>query len=148
MGQQSASASRVRDSENQARFGKDRKSQTHTSEAQGRKAGKAAYAGRPIRQMEGKANRDWNQMGTPRDWEIRCEALGQSEWQGYRGPQDAWRMLRIFADAIDHDAARPLAFGGKKVVAQIREKGSETLEAFELTGSTRFEYQARKLLVD
>ncbi len=145
MGQQSASASSMRNSENQARFGQDRKGQAHKGEAQGRKAIKAPYAGRSLRQVEGKANRDWPQMGAPRDWEIRCAALGQDSWLGYRGPQDAWRMLRIFADAIDHDAARPLAFGGKKVIAEIREKGSETLEAFELTGSIRFEYQARKI---
>ncbi len=145
MGQQGASASSMRDSENQARFGKDRKGQAHKSEAQGRRAIKAPYAGRSVKQVEGKTNRDWLQMGAPRDWEIRCAALGQDCWLAYRGPQEAWRMLRIFADAIDHDAARPLAFGGKKVIAEIREKGSETLEAFELTGSIRFEYQARKI---
>lgn len=143
MAQQNARSQTMRDNKNASGLRKDRQGEAYTRQANGRKANKAPYAGRPSRTVEGAPNGNGYQMGAPQDWEIRCADLGQDDWRGYRGPNDAMRMVRIFADAIDHDNARPIGWG-RAVSVEIREKGSSASVTFEVTGSIQYRYHARQ----
>lgn len=78
-------------------------------------------------------------------WEYRCAELGFAQWTKRIGPATGWNMARTLAEAIDHDEARIMAFGGKKYVLELRLHGSKAVTRYEIGGFPIYKYVAHRV---
>lgn len=144
MEQSSASTQKLRDPKDKGGPWQNRQNKADSGQTARRAQGKAPDGRGQSKPLEMSPYGNGAQMGASKDWEIRCPELGQPEWIGYRGPASDHAVMRIFADALDHDQARPIAFG-RKVEAEMREKGNENILRFEITGKFSFSYFAKRI---
>lgn len=151
MEQQSASAHALRIGKNEQGFSKDREKQANRSQASRRAFKPASHARGQTEPLEKDISRKMDSAVI--HWEIRCAEMDQATWREYTGPAEVFRMMRIFAEAIDADNARPIAFG-KPVSAEVRRihyarspdgrhiRKAGKIMRFDLSGEYYFRYHA------
>lgn len=143
MAQQGTSARKVRTGQDGGGFARNRQGQARQGQARRNVARQQApNAGRQGQQVE--AN-NGGQVGATAIWEIKCAELDMPNWTRRIGPIEAHRTARMVADAADHDAARLLAFGGKRVRMQLRLLGKPQILEFEVSGYPVYKYQANRI---
>ena len=143
MEQSRTGASDMREEEDKGGLAPDSKIKTNQRQTQGGAPSKSApYARRARKRLEAHNAGD---MGKTALWEVRCPELNEAEWRRHIGPAEAWRMARMRAEAMDHDAARFLAFGGKKVLLEMRLHGTQTILKFEILGYPIYKYVANRV---
>jgi hypothetical protein len=141
MAQSSASASEMRETEDDKRLASDSEKQAGIGQASRHSKGKQKAAPRlPPKRMEAQAI---GKVGETLLWEWRCEQLGFNNWTRRLGPAEGFIMAKLLADAIDHDEARIMAFGGKKYELELRISGRNAKSRrFEIGGYPLYKYTA------
>jgi len=140
MAQQNAGSLAMRAGKDESGPKQNRQVQAYSRKASGRAHGKAAHAGKPGKPLETQAQ--WGGDQTLITWEMRCPDLGHNEWARFSGPPDAWRTVRAWAEALDHDEARPIGWG-KEVEIEARRWGRSNVEKFKVTGEIRYRYHVK-----
>ncbi len=143
MVKQRASASTMRNGEDKGRFAVNSKGQAHISEASGNVAHKPQALARRAQQRLSTHYVGESQKTVL--WELRCAELGLASWTRRIGPGDLYAMARVMAEALDHDLARIMAFGGKIYVLEMRVHGSERVTKVEICGFPVWKYSAKVL---
>lgn len=141
MEQSNASALELRETEDKGGFGENRQVKAYSGKAT-RQKGAFAHARGQGKRLETHNGREVDQEATT--WEMRCAELGLNQWQRVSGLTDAWRTARIWADAIDHDASRPIAWG-KMVTIEMRRLGRSHALKFEVTGQPVYRYHVKQV---
>ena len=141
MAKQSASAYIVREGENKPRLAAHREIETRSLETQGDVAQNTKSPSR-IAQQRLEAHHARNN-GATLLWEVRCPELGMPAWTRRIGSAEHWRMAREMAEALDHDAARVMGFGGKKFILQMRHFGKSHITQMEISGGPVWRYHAK-----
>lgn len=143
MAQSSASASNLRTGKNENGFAQHSKIQTNKPEIARREAGKkSAYARGQKQPLE---THNAGRVAKTIAWDVRCPELSPKSWEVRYGPDDSYRMARYMAEIIDHDEARVMGFGAKKILLELRTPGRSEVQIFELTGEPKFRYAANKM---
>lgn len=143
MEQQGISARKMRTGQDSSGFARNRQGKARSGQARRNLARQQApNAGRPAQQVE---THNGGQVGATAIWEIKCAELDMPNWTRRIGPIEAHRTARIVADAADHDAARLIAFGGKRVKMQMRLLGKPQILEFEISGYPVYKYQANRI---
>lgn len=142
MAQQNASALEVRIGENQNGLRQNRQGKAYSGQNSRRKAFSKADARGQGKPMEAQANRRMDKANVT--WEMRCIDLDQPQWMRFSGPADQWAAARIWANAIDHDLARPIGWG-KRVEIEMRQVGSLKSLTLEITGEMQYRYHVKAL---
>lgn len=145
MGQQGSSASNLRTGKDESGFKEYSKGKTDKPEtSRGNTKAKAfnAYAGWKGKPLE---THHVERVAKTIAWEVRCPELSPKSWEGRYGPEGAHAMARYMAEIIDHDEARVMGFGGKKITLELRTPGRDEIQVFELTGEPKFRYSANKV---
>lgn len=140
MDKSGAGASVMRVDENKGRFASNRKGEAGKGEAsRGMEGKQKAHARRAQERLSAHHARGVEATCL---WEIRCPELEMPSWTRRAGPVAAWAMARLTAEAIDHDLARVMAFGGKKYVLEMRPYGKEQVIRMRITGFPVWKYSA------
>lgn len=142
MEQQNAGSSPMRNRENQGGFGKDRQGQTNKRAFKGGEKAGASNPRLTPKPLEKKAK--WSNGEKVISWEMRCAELGYSSWVRYAGPPEAWKAVRGWADALDHDEARPIGWG-KTVVIEACQIGGTKILRFGVSGQILYRYTVKAL---
>ena len=140
----SASAPAMRDQQDKAGYQPNRQGQARDGQASRGMAGQASgHARRAQQRIQTHHERKDGQ--TTAMWEYRCAELGIDQWTRRIGPVNGWSMSRAMAEAIDHDEARIMGFGGKKFFLELRQFGSKSIERYQMSGFPVWKYVAERV---
>lgn len=141
MGQQSAGTSEVRETEDDS--GPKRHSQKQEGFRQASRHGKVKPSPASRFQAKRLETDTSGKVGETLLWEWKCDALGFQNWARRFGPAEGFIMAKLIAEAIDHDEARVMAFGGKKYELELRVSGRNGKpRKFEIGGYPIYKYTA------
>lgn len=143
MGKQRASAHSVRQGQDASRLEGNRQGQAHP-----RKAPRAVEAFKAFNArgtQNGLAQNNGGQVGKTALYEWRCEGLGVKSWTRRTVHEDLIRAAKAIAEAIDHDEARVMAFGGKKYILELRQYGQTLIHRYEIGGWLEYKYFAKRI---
>jgi hypothetical protein len=97
---------------------------------------KAPDSGRARYALEDSAYEYRPEIGeTPKTYYFRCPELGVDEWQRTAGPHGMFAAIKMKMWRIDHDAAWPIALGGKSVKVEMRYEGTNKTMTFLCWGA-------------
>lgn len=142
MEKQSARAQSLRNGEDKSGPAPNSQVQARSSQTQRRMEKRKANAGRQNERMAAHLSR---QGGKTVLWELRCKELDVTEWTQRLGSIEPWRMACAFAEALDHDAARIMAFGGKTYTLEMRIAGQSKILRMEISGFPIWKYVANRV---
>lgn len=142
MAQQNTCALEVRTGKDKGGLGQNRQGKAYSGQNARRTRYSPANARGQGKPMEAQANGRMGKAGIT--WEMRCADLGHAQWIRYSGPADQWAAVRNWANALDHDEARPIGWG-KTVTIEARELGSSKIVKFEVSGEIQYRYHVKEL---
>jgi hypothetical protein len=138
MAESNARTSEMRTGKDQNGFGQNRQGKAYSGQNQRRPRyapPNARVQGKP---METQAKRGGGKEAAV-SWEVRCPDLLKVAWMRFSGPPCEFKAARLYAENLDHDEARPIAWG-KNVMVEIRRIGSNAIIRLEVKGEIQYRY--------